>query len=507
MMKRKQIGIVLAVLILILLLPMQVFATDESGKCGENANWTLAADGTLTISGTGDMEDYNFDAPAPWSDMYISAVVVADGITGVGAYAFYQQKSIVSVQLADTVTRLGVSAFAECEGLGRANIPTGVTVLETNVFNRCFLLESVEIPDGVISIGDGAFQYCEKLMSLHIPDSVENVGMSAFTGTGYTYNERNWTDGSLYCDGVLLYVRGMPATSDGTPFARSYTVKDGTRVIAANAFSGCADFKTVHFPVSLISIGKNAFMDCSDLTEISLPDSVRLLDNFAFFECGKLERVTLSRSLKKLGASLFDQCFALESVNIPAGVTEIGDYAFRHCRALTAITIPDSVERIGVEAFEDTGLTKLIVPETVKEIGAYAVGMRQVDYREEPDEYGLWFEYVPIDGFTLACVKNSAAYEYAEKNGITVELIEGAKTGGFILGTAYALGDLNGDGRVNSVDARLALRAAARLDTLSDFQKTVGDVNGDGTVNSKDARLLLRAAAHLEALPEKFFTA
>ena len=71
----------------------------------------------------------------------------------------------------------------------------------------------------------------------------------------------------------------------------------------------------------------------------------------------------------------------------------------------------------------------------------------------------------------------------------------------------YKLGDVNGDGRVNSVDARLVLRVAARLDTFNAIQQRVGDINKDGRVNSVDARRVLRAAARLEALPDELITA
>ena len=75
------------------------------------------------------------------------------------------------------------------------------------------------------------------------------------------------------------------------------------------------------------------------------------------------------------------------------------------------------------------------------------------------------------------------------------------------VGPTYSLGDVNTDGKVNSADARLALRAAAGIGTLTGTQTFLADVNADGEVKSADARLIIRIAARLEPTPEKMIPA
>ena len=95
--------------------------------------WTLSSDGTLTISGTGDMED------SPWLSQRdeIKKVVIKDGVTGIGEYA-----------------------FRDCSGLTSLTIPNSVTSIGELAFYDCSALTSITIPNSVTSIGGGAFYGC-----------------------------------------------------------------------------------------------------------------------------------------------------------------------------------------------------------------------------------------------------------------------------------------------------------------------------------------------------------
>ena len=165
---------------------------------------TLSEDGTLTISGTGDMPDY-FSVKAPWYDNReeIKKVVITDGVTNIGRsafngcvnlisvtipnsvasigdYAFYNCYSLTSIKIPNSVTSIGMYAFYFCTGLTSVEIPNSVTSIGENAFCDCSNLTSVTIGNSVMSIGKQAFDSCSSLTSLEIPNSVTSVGERAF---------------------------------------------------------------------------------------------------------------------------------------------------------------------------------------------------------------------------------------------------------------------------------------------------------------------------------------
>ena len=161
-MKKKILSIFLAFCLIFSLLPMGAMADEaKSGTCGENLTWTLDGDGTLTISGTGKMYDYDYsdyEAAAPWiRDKYkIKSVVIEDGVTSIGSEAFFTTDGYPNIT--------------------KVTIPSSVESIGGRAFANCTALTEVTIPNGVKSIGRSAFLNCNKLMSITLPDSVERLG-------------------------------------------------------------------------------------------------------------------------------------------------------------------------------------------------------------------------------------------------------------------------------------------------------------------------------------------
>ena len=125
------------------------------------------------------MPNYNF---APWfDDRYeIKKVVIEDGVTSIGNYAFFYCQNLASVEIPNSVTSIGKSAFYYCISLTSVEIPNSVTSIGERAFDCCKSLTSVEIPNSVTSIGDNAFNGCESLTSVEIPNSVTSIGNYAF---------------------------------------------------------------------------------------------------------------------------------------------------------------------------------------------------------------------------------------------------------------------------------------------------------------------------------------
>lgn len=159
------------------------------GTCGDAAMWRLNSEGVLTVFGEGAMHNYTFNNKAPWNDYIkdIKSVIIDDGVTSIGSYAFYNCTALTSITISDNVTSIGVCAFQYCSALISVSIPDGVTSISGYAFYGCTVLLSVNIPDSVTSIGNYAFQLCKALASVTIPAGVISIGINAFSYCPLTY--------------------------------------------------------------------------------------------------------------------------------------------------------------------------------------------------------------------------------------------------------------------------------------------------------------------------------
>lgn len=163
---------------------------------------------TLTISGSGAMEDYLMSSNQPWCSFrkQITSVVVSPGVTSIGNLAFTRFSKLIHVDIADSVVSIGEQAFSDCSRLTDITVPQSVTYIGVNAFDSCTNLSSITlstnnitsirshtfsgcsklssivIPDGVTSIQSGAFFNCTKLTSITIPGSVTSIGSNVFDG-------------------------------------------------------------------------------------------------------------------------------------------------------------------------------------------------------------------------------------------------------------------------------------------------------------------------------------
>ena len=238
-----------------------------------NLTWKLYADGTLNISGTGAMKDYtNYNSSDSQSPVFgndtIKNVVIEDGVTSIGNYAFWSCSSLTSITIPKSVTSIGDRAFYNCSSLTSITIPKSVTSIGANAFERCSSLTSITIPDSVISIGASVFEECRNLSSITLSNNITSIGTFAF------YN----------CSGLT-----------------SITIPETVTSIGDFAFEGCSSLTSITIPDGVTSIGASAFYNCSNLTSITIPDSVIGIGNYAFSSCTKLKTISLGcgSALKK----------------------------------------------------------------------------------------------------------------------------------------------------------------------------------------------------------------
>ena len=330
----------------------------QSGTCGVNLTWVLS-DSTLTISGSGamKMDNYNdyFFYGVPWHSYRhsITAVIIENGVTTIGDYAFYGCIGLTAVTIPNSVTTIGDYAFFLCSNLSSITIPNSVTTIGNEAFAGCFGLTSINVDDnnphylsenGILfnKSKTTLIQYpAEKIdVAYIIPNSVTTIGDWAF----------------YYCFNLS-----------------TVTIPNSVTTIEKRAFAGCTDLTAVTIPNSVKTIGDEAFAYCIGLTSVTIPNSVTTLGNEAFSNCSGLSTVIISNSVTTIGTYTFAYCDGLTAVTIPNSVTTIEERAFADCTGLTAVTIPNGVTTIEKQAFYGCiGLTSVTIPNSVTAIGDYA---------------------------------------------------------------------------------------------------------------------------------------
>ncbi len=302
-----------------------VIASGECGKNGDNLTWVLTGDGTLTISGSGEMKDYVLCDPnaeartsAPWGTYWeqITVVVMEYGITSIGGAAFVHSNRLTSVTIPGSVTSIGWCAFYECSSLTSVTIPESVTSIGDSAFYKCSSLTSVTIPEGVTEIASETFYRCTSLESVSLPEGLLSIA-----------------SGGYYDNGD--YVWGAFADCSSL---ESITIPAGVTSVGDYAFSNCRSLTSVTIPEGATEIARGTFCECTSLKSIVIPASVTSIGSKAFYSCTSLTSVTIPESVTSIGAGAFSDCTSLKGVVIPSNVTVIENSAFRNCPNLTDIT-------------------------------------------------------------------------------------------------------------------------------------------------------------------------
>ncbi|MBE6814806.1 MAG: hypothetical protein E7522_05080 [Ruminococcaceae bacterium] len=368
----------------------------DEGNCGatgneESVKWSLDSEGTLTISGSGAMADYNgYDMPWYNYQNYnyqnnITTIVINKGVTTIGEQAFNGCTKLIRVTIPESVTEIGKKAFTGCESLTTVTIPEGVEKIGFYAFFDCTKLTSVTIPKSVTEIGDYAFDACDALTTVKVPCSWKGETAGGKTVTKYhTYKNGKCTVANcdnacahetITDDDVCTTCGGKYCGADKTEDKVVYFFDEGTLTITGkgamadytgNDMPWCNDksaIKRVVIENGVTSIGKYSFYKCTALESVTIGDSVTSIGDNAFDGCTKLSSVTIGNAVITIGVSTFKNCTMLQTITIPNSVEKIGNGAFCGCSRLRVVTIPDSVEKIGLSAFYSCDdLTTVNVP-------------------------------------------------------------------------------------------------------------------------------------------------
>ena len=179
-----------------------IYSVGQCGAEGSDVSWELSAQTmALAISGTGAMADYASYSSVPWYSVCakITSVTIAEGVTSVGSYAFYNCSSMATVSIPATVTSIGGYAFRNCSKLESITLPAGLTSIGSSAFQNCAALTAITLPASVTSVGAYAFRNCSKLESITLPAGLTSIGSYAF------YNCSKLTEVNIFAPSLTVY--------------------------------------------------------------------------------------------------------------------------------------------------------------------------------------------------------------------------------------------------------------------------------------------------------------
>ena len=395
-----------------------------SGQCGDDLTWTLEENGTLTISGTGDMWNWSNIDLAPWwsyCQYEITALDIQPGVTGIGEYAFHSCGKLTEITVPEGVTRIGYAAFSSCNSLTSVTLPASLTETGNDLFRSCDSLTDIYFGGTRAMWSQLNAPYNHYTITVHCSD-----GDIAPADVMYCGDNLIWT---LSSEGVLT-VAGSGSMwnfdDDHAPWAASLGSIKSVRII-----SGAT------------SIGSNAFARCDALTSVTIPEGVTSIGRGAFYACYGLTGVTIPESVTRIGRSAFNRCYGLTSVTIPKNVTAIGEYAFGSCGTLTEIRFEGSAPSFGELCFSVVTATAYYPandPSWTEEVRQnYGGTITWEAYALEPS-------HIPGDingDGNVNLIDAQQLMRYVKYHDVTV---------------VEASLDVNGDGKVNLIDAQQLMR-------------------------------------------------
>ena len=321
----------------------------DSGICGENLEWSLDSEGTLTISGTGIMTDYTNYNFAPWYKycFFVKKVMIENGVTCIASFAFYNYQNLTSLTVGASVENVGSNAFRYCYRLAEVINKSSLDICAGNDDFGYIGAYAIEVHTGeskLVQQGDYLFyslgagylvNYLGSEAELALPTDCN--GSSAYTIWHYAFYANTDITSVIIPQGVTTVGKYAFAYCEKL---KSVTMGEGLAVVSDFAFAYSSKLTSVTFAKGQsLSIGSHAFYDCDGLVSIDLPACTSSVGSSAFYGCGSLEHISIGDAATGIGSEAFRYCSKLKSIKIGSNITSIGSSAFEGCTSLKIVYI------------------------------------------------------------------------------------------------------------------------------------------------------------------------
>ena len=422
-------------------------------------------------------------------------------VNSIEEFAFTECKNITALVIPEEITTIGAAAFLGCSGITELEINAEIEIVEGLAFQYCSSLKHVAIPDTVKIISGYAFAGCERLESIVFPKYLDEIHAKAFA----------------YCNSL-----------------KEVTLPPGLRKIDTMAFVDCSSLESLVLPDGIEEIGFSINGDGSPLKSITILDNDVELSvfNFSFdksaviygYSDSTAEKLAGEYGIKFVSLGKYEHTHRyIEKIISEAscgknGEKEVECYCgVKEIREIPATLMHKWGEWVTVKtaSYTQNGEEKRICEVCKNEENRLTekLEMPQISYKngEKYKNDGDNIYVVPGTGFDIIEDNNNITLKITDAQGKEVKKSDIPGSGMKILAydkegtivdedTVIVICDNNGDGAVTASDARTALRASVGLDKLQDWQKQASDVveNEKNTVTAADARYILRASVSLE---------
>lgn len=347
------------------------------------------------------------------NNIYIEKLVIPETVTTLGYRMCYGCTNLKEVNLPDNISVIPDYAFEKCTLLEKINIPQSLVQIRNDAFAEsgikefiapdsfkeiwgyafkdCKNLEKVDL-NKTTSIGDMSFENCTKLSSIVLPNTLVELGTHVFSGctllnnikmpsnpieitntfvyrSGYYNDAKNWENGILYVDNYLI------TTNNDLLNQQSINVKEGTIVIAINAFTNNGKkLKSIVLPEGLKIIGSSAFSSLYSLSQINIPSSVISIGNNAF---GSTDLYENQSNWENGGFYIDNWLLAVDNVKMTEFTVKEGTVGVSDGKSdtslfptkatsISSLTLPSTLKYIGNRSFARLKITSLELPETLE---------------------------------------------------------------------------------------------------------------------------------------------
>ncbi|MBO4589585.1 MAG: ribosomal protein L7/L12 [Bacteroidaceae bacterium] len=329
------------------------------GSCGETVYWALC-DGVLTISGSGEMTDLTVQTSreSPWYSerSTIVEVVVCEGVTTLGDYAFYECEKITKATLPSTLNEIHWGAFWSCTKLSDINLPEGLSTIDVRAFSGCSQLKTVAFPSTLTTIGNFAFAGIS-FNDIYF-NSQPSIGTSVFSTQALS--------------SAVAHTSSMSYVSSLTEYGFANVEIGGT----------CGDKVTWSYDTTTLEVTISGTGPMRDYEAQESP----------WWTNGTVQSIVIEEGVTTVGTNAFTWDYNLETVSLPSTLTSIGDNAFNLCYCIKTI-YANSVPTFGTDAFDsDTKRSCTVIASSEAVAAAY----RQAGFSHVANESTMFTIYLTV---------------------------------------------------------------------------------------------------------------